>query len=146
MSAPTLIIAGVTLPQRSRLDYQQTFERLPGGATTRWLGNGAAFTMERWERWGTTISGGGWIPPALLGIKRGVPFVLHSVYPLSLKPGEPLPTGWTARTDFPEKSITDENGVTVRLVLPILNVICPLGARYVVGGANPQWEMVCEEA
>lgn len=146
MGAPTLIIAGVTLPQRSRLDYQQTFERLDGGATTRRLANGAAFTMQHWERWGTTISGGGWIPPALLGIQRGVPFEIHSVYPLSLKPGESLPTGWTARTDFPEQSVTDENGVTVRLVLPILTVISPLGARYVVGGANPQWEMVCEEA
>lgn len=145
MSAPVLIINGVTLPQRSRLDYQQTFERLSGGAETRRRANGAAMTMEHWERWGTTISGGGWVPPALLGIKRGVPFVVHSVFPLSLKPGESLPPGWTARTDWPEKSVTDENGVTVRLVLPILTVISPAGARMRVGGDNPQWELVCEE-
>ncbi len=146
MGAPTLIINGVELPQRSRLTYQQTFERLPGGAETRRLANGAAFTMQHWERWGTTISGGGWIPPALLGIQRGVPFAIHSVYPVSLLPGQALPAGWTARSDWPEQSITDAAGVTVRLVLPILTVICPLGARYVIGGASPQWEIVCEEA
>ncbi len=144
MAAPVLIIDGIELPQRSRLDYQQTFQRLGGGATTRRMANGAPFTMEHWEKWQTTISGGGWIPPALLGLKRGVPFTVHCVAAIALKPAESLPAGWTARTDWPEKSVTDERGVTLRLVLPILTVITTSGARLVVGGRNPQWELDME--
>lgn len=145
MGAPTLIIDGVQLPQRTRLDYQQTFERVPGGITGRRLANGALFSTEHWEKWQTTISGGGWIPPALLGLKRGVPFVLHSVGVLALKPGESLPAGWSARVDWPEKSFTDELGVTTRLIYPVLTVSTLTGARLVVGGSNPQWELTMEE-
>lgn len=145
MGAPVLIIDGVELPQRSRLDYQQTYQRVAGGASMRRMASGAAFSMEHWERWQTTISGGGWIPPALLGIKRGVPFEVHCVIPITLLPGELLPDGWAARTDWPEKTITDELGVSLRLVYPIMTVITTAGARLIVGGKSAQWELVMEQ-
>lgn len=146
MGAPTLIIAGIQIPQRSRFDLTQSFSRVDGGAASRRMGDGALFTMEAWEKWKTTISASGWIPPALLSIKRGVPFALHSIAPLALQPGELLPDGWAARTDWPEITLpADENGVIVRLVYPILTVATLAGAQLVTGGTNPQWELVCEE-
>lgn len=145
MSAPTLIIAGFEFPQESRLDFQQTFERVGGGATSRRMSGGALFTMESWERWSTTISGGGYVPAPLLSIKRGVPFEIHSVQPISLKPGEDLPNGWAARTDWPEETFISRLGVEIRLIYPILTVKSAAGARLVIGGSKPQWELTGEE-
>lgn len=145
MSAPVLIINGIELPQRSRLDFQQTFQRLDGGFSMRRKASGAAFSMARWERWSTMITGGGWVPPTLMSLQRGVPFAIHCVAPIALRPAESLPSGWTARTDWPEVSMTDENGVTVRLVYPIVTMITTDGVRLVTGGAEPQWELACEE-
>lgn len=146
MGAPTLIINGQVLPLRARLQYQQTFERVDGGRTSRRLAGGGMFTAERWRKWQTTISAGGWIPPALLGLPIGVPFEVHAVAPLTLRVGESLPAGWIARTDLPEVSVTDKAGVTLRLVYPILSVITLDGPRYTLGGSSPSWELVCEEA
>lgn len=145
MSAPVLIINGVELTQLARLDFQQTFERLDAGSSLRRRANGAAMTMSRWERWSTSLSGSGWIPPALLSIQRGIPFTIHSVAPVALRPGEALPTNWTARTDWPETLFTDKRGVVSRLIYPILTVVSAQGARYVTGSVSPQWEMACEE-
>lgn len=145
MGAPTLIIAGFELQQESRLDFQQTFERVDGGASSRRLAGGALFSMQHWERWATTVSGSGYVPAPLLSIRRGEPFELHSVAPIALKPGEDLPAGWAARTDWPEKTFTSRLGVEIRLVYPILTVASALGARLVVGGTYPQWEIACEE-
>lgn len=145
MSAPTLIIAGFEFPQESRLDFQQTFERVDGGSTSRRMGSGSLFTMESWERWTTTISGGGYVPAPLLSIRRGIPFELHSVSPISLQPGEDLPAGWSARTDWPETTFTSRLGVEIRLIYPVLTVVTALGARLVTGGSKPQWELVCEQ-
>lgn len=146
MGAPTLIIAGHALPLRARLQYQQTFGLVDGGRTSRRLADGGMFTSERWRKWQTTISGGGWIPPALLGLPIGVPFDVHAVAPMSLRAGESLPAGWSARVDWPEVSVTGKDGVTVRLVYPILSVITNSGPRYTLGGGAPSWELVCEEA
>lgn len=145
MSAPTLIINGHELPQRARLDYRQTFERLPGGSSGRRMGDGSLFFMERWAKWSTTISAGGWVPAPLLSLPIGTPFEVHSVAALALRPGETLPDGWTERTDWPGKTFLDELGVEVRLVFPVLTVVTLTGARMVVG-ADPQWELAMEEA
>lgn len=145
MGAPTLIINGITLPQRARLDLQQTFERVQGGGESRRLANGGLFTMQRWRRWATTLSGSGWIPAPLLSLPIGEPFAVHSVAPLALRIGEPLPAGWAARTDWPEVAVTGELGVTVRLVYPILTVATLDGPRYMTGGDGPSWELNCEE-
>lgn len=145
MAAPALIINGIALPQRARLEYRQTFERVNGGRSARRMANGALFTMSHWQRWATTISGGGWIPPALLGLQPGIPFEVHAVAPLSLLPGELLPEGWLYRSDCPELTIVDSRGVEVRLVYPVLTVATLDGPRYVVGGSKPSWELVCEE-
>lgn len=144
MGAPVLIINGIELPQRSRLDYQQTFERVDGGANSRRLASGRLFTTEHWEAWRTTISGGGWIPPALLALRRGIPFEVHSVAPIALMPGEDLPDSWSARADWPERSVTDERGVEVHLVFPVLTVVTRFGVRLVTGGLNPSWELEAE--
>jgi hypothetical protein len=144
MSAPVLIINGVELPQRSRLDYQQTFERVDGGANSRRMAGGRLFTTGHWEAWRTTIQGGGWIPPALLSLSRGVPFELHCVAPIALLPGEDLPAGWSARVDWPECTMIDERKVEVRLVFPVLTVVTLTGARLVTGGTNPSWELEME--
>lgn len=145
MSAPTLIIAGFALQQESRLDFQQTFERVDGGCSQRRMAGGALFSMEAWSRWATTISGTGFVPAPLLSIRRGEPFELHSVAPIALKPGEDLPAGWAARTDWPETTFTSRLGVEIRLVYPILTVATAAGARLVVGGSSPSWELACEE-
>lgn len=145
MGAPTLIINGITLPQRARLDLQQTFERVQGGGDSRRLASGGLFTMQRWRRWATTLSGSGWIPAPLLSLPIGEPFTLHSVAPLALRVGESLPAGWESRTDWPEVSVTDELGGTVRLVYPILTVATLDGPRYMTGGDGPSWELNCEE-
>lgn len=146
MSAPTLIIAGLELPQESRLEYRQTFELIDAGGTSRRMANGALFTMRRWRKYRTTISGGGWIPAPLLALPLNAPFEVHAVGALALRLGESLPAGWREREDWPAIERTDRRGVVVRMVFPILTVKAPLGARYVVGGANPQWELVCEDA
>ena len=83
MSAPPLIIAGITLPQRARLDFSQTLEPL-GGASARRLANGALFKTLQWQRWRTTISGGGWVPPQLLGIDYGQPYTVECVATVAL--------------------------------------------------------------
>lgn len=145
MGAPTLIINGITLPQRARLELQQTFERVQGGGESRRLAGGGLFTMQRWRKWATTLSGNGWIPAPLLSLPIGEAFTVHSVAPLVLRPGEALPTGWAARVDWPESTVTDELGVVVRLVYPILTVATLEGPRYVTGDISPSWELVCEE-
>lgn len=143
--APSLIINGIELPQRARLEYRQTFWLVEGGRSSRRMANGRLFTMSHWQRWATTISGGGWVPPPLLGLPIGEPFEVHSVAPVSLLPDEELPAGWAARPDCPEVTTTDGHGVTVRLVYPVLTVVTVTGARLVVGGGAPKWELVCEE-
>lgn len=145
MAAPNLIIAGINLPQLARLEFSQTFERVDGGATSRRMAAGGLFTMEHWERWKTTISGGGWVPAPLLSIRRGIAFELHSIAPIALKPGEDLPAGWSERADWPGTSITDPDGIEIRLVYPVMTVCSAAGARLIIGGNSPQWEMVCEQ-
>ena len=43
-----------------------------------------------------------------------------------------------------EVSVTDERGVTVRLVYPVLTVMSD-PPRLINGGSGPSWELVCEE-
>ena len=144
MSAPSLIIAGIELPQRARLDLTQTFEPI-GGRSARRMASGALFRMSHWQRWKTTISGGGWVPPQLLGIDYDQPYTIESVTPLSLAVGEPLPPNWGSRAaPWDEKTVTDERGVQVRLFFPILTVMSD-PPRLITGGSGPSWELVCEE-
>lgn len=142
MATPTLIIAGITLPIRARLDYQQTYEPL-GGTSRRRLATGAAFSATRWRKWKTTIIGGGWIPAALLGVDYDNAYTIHCVQPIALLPGEVLPVGWAARHDFPEVTVTDEAGVATRLVYPILTVRSD--PPQIVTGADPTWTLTAEE-
>lgn len=146
MGAPVLIIAGHELPQRSRLDYQQTIERIDGGIEALRMGNGALLATEHFERWRSTISGSGWIPAPLLSLPRGVPFTVHCVQPIALRIDEPLPAGWSERVDWPAKTLTLERGVQVRMVYPIFTMVTMTGARLVLPGRTPQWELAMEEA
>lgn len=144
MSAPSLIIAGIELPQRARLDLNQTFEAI-GGRSARRMASGALFKMSRWTRWKTTISGAGWVPPQLLGIDYDQPYTVECVEPLALAVGEALPPTWGSRSaPWAEKTITDERGVQVRLFFPILTVMSD-PPRLITGGSGPSWELVCEE-
>lgn len=146
MAAPILMVDGDEVPLHTWCDgYQQTFSRLDGGASSRRLGSGAIYTSERWERWQTTISASGWIPPALAGLRRGAPFELRSCGVFALQPGESLPAGWAERMDFPAVERVFA-GVTVRLIYPVLQVVTLAGIRVTSGGASPSWELVCEEA
>jgi hypothetical protein len=144
MSAPSLIIAGIELPQRARLDLSQTFEAI-GGRSARRMASGALFKMSHWARWKTTISGAGWVPPQLLGINYDQPYTVECVEPLALAVGESLPPTWGSRAaPWDEKTVTDERGVQVRLFFPILTVMSD-PPRLITGGSGPSWELVCEE-
>jgi hypothetical protein len=145
MSAPPLIIAGITLPQRARLDLNQTFEPI-GGSSSRRMANGALFKMANWQRWRTTVSCGGWVPPQLLGIDYSQPYTIECVATLALAVGESLPPTWASRVaPWAEKTFTDEDGVAVRLFYPILTVMSD-PPRLMIGGSGPSWELVMEEA
>lgn len=144
MAAPPLVIAGIELPLRAILDFSQTFEPL-GGRSARRLANGALFRMSQWQRWKTTISGGGWVPPQLLGIDYTQPYTIECVTTLALAVGEALPATWTQRASpWGEKTVTDESGVAVRLFYPVLIVMSD-PPRLITGGSGPSWELVCEE-
>lgn len=144
MSAPPLIIAGIEIPQRARLDLSQTFEAI-GGSSSRRMANGALFKMSQWRRWRTTISGSGWVPPQLLAIDYDQPYTLESVTTLALAVGESLPAGWAQRSSpWGEKTITDERGVAIRLFYPVLTVMSE-PPRLITGNSGPSWELVCEE-
>jgi len=144
VSAPPLIIAGVTLPQRARLDVNQTYEPV-GGNSSRRMASGALFKMSQWLRWRTTISAGGWIPPQLLGINYNASYTIECVMPVALAVGEALPPNWTQRSaPWGEKTITDELGVAVRLIYPKL-VVMSDPPRLIYGNGGPSWELVCEE-
>lgn len=144
MSAPPLIIAGIELPQRARLDISQTFEAI-GGSSSRRMASGALFKMANWQRWKTTISGSGWVPPQLLGIDYDQPYTIECVTPLSLAVGESLPATWGSRiAPWAEKTVTDERGIALRLFYPILTVMSD-PPRLIAGGGAPSWELVCEE-
>lgn len=143
MNYPTLIIAGVTLPLRSWLEVQQTYEPAAGN-TRRRLADGGLFNMTRWRRWKTTLSGSGWIPAPLLGIDYDQPITIHCVQPMAFRVGESLPSGWSARTDYPEVLLpADEFGQQVRLVLPILTVWAE--PPRIVPGSETSWELSAEE-
>lgn len=143
MSHLPLIIGGVVVPVESRLDFQQTFEPLVAG-TDRRMADGALFSTElRWKKWKTSISAGGWILPALMGINYRLPYEIHCVQPLSFGVGEDLPENWVMRPDAPVKTITDKYGVETRLVYPILTV--KSRPPRLNPGANPTWELACEE-
>lgn len=144
MGAPSLIIAGIELPQRSRLDFNQTFEVI-GGVAARRMAGGALFKISHWRRWKTTISAGGWVPPQLLTIDYDQPYTIECVEPIALAVGESLPPTWAQRSSpWGETSVTDERGVTVRLFYPILTVMSE-PPRLITGGSGPSWELVCEE-
>ena len=62
-------------------------------------------------------------------------------------------TGWRPAADMSvtvscspwgETSVTDERGVTVRLLYPVLTVMSE-PPRLITGGSGPSWELVCEE-
>jgi len=64
---------------------------------------------------------------------------------VALAVGEDLPPNWTQRAaPWGEVSVTDERGVTVRLVYPVLTVMSD-PPRLINGGSGPSWELVCEE-
>jgi len=144
MAAPPLIIDGIEIPQRARLDFSQTFEAF-GGRSARRMASGALFKMGLWQRWKTTISGGGWVPPQLLGIDYSAPYEIECIAPLAFAEGEHMPPTWDQRAaPWGEVSVTDERGVTVRLIYPILTVMSD-PPRLIVGNNGPSWELVCEE-
>lgn len=144
MAAPPLIIAGIELPLRARLDFSQTYEPV-GGSSSRRMANGALFKMSQWRRWRTTISGGGWVPPQLLAIDYSAPYTIECVAPLALAVGEALPANWTQRVaPWGERTFTDELGVAVRMFYPIITVMSD-PPRLITGSGGPSWELVCEE-
>lgn len=142
MQSPALIIAGITLPVRSRLDLQQSYEPL-AGASLRRLADGALFGMRRWRRWKTTIQCAGWLPHTLLNVNFDSPYEIHCVQPVSLAAHEQLPASWKIRADCPVSEVIDESCGVIRLVYPILTVRSQ-PPKFNTGIA-PGWELVCEE-
>lgn len=142
MAAPKLIIAGIELPIRARLDYQQTFDPI-GARNARRHQDGSLFVTGIWKKWKTTITGGGWIPAQLLGINYDAPYEIHCIQPMAFAVGEALPPGWAARVDVPEELITDEHSISTRLIYPILTVMSE--RPKITPGENPSWVLECEE-
>jgi len=137
-----LIIAGRTISLISFLDFDQQISRI-GGAFAARLANGAADIVSHWSRHRISLSGTGWVPPALIGIDYNNPFSITLPRPIAFAVGEALPSGWTI---VRETTVTDQESVVGRLVWVSLTVIAPEGAQ---GGhnntASPSWQLVCEE-
>lgn len=140
--SPSLIINGIIIPVRSRLDMQQTLEPV-GGASRRRLANGGLFLMQRWRKWRTTIKCAGWIPAPLLTMDFSLPYEIHCVKPVTLLPGETLPNGWRERTDFVPADALDEQAGTLRMVYPIITVLSDPPTFGL--GTDPSWDLNAEE-
>lgn len=141
----TLIIAGVELSVIAWLDFDQAIEPM-GGSTLHRMANGAGFKVSSWRKHRITLSAGGWIPPALLGIDYGTPFEIELPIPIGLNIGETLPAGWSSRAaPYGETTQTDQDGKSLRMVYPKMTVFSD-GPRQSAGGGARTWELVCEEA
>jgi len=145
VSLPSLIIDGIDLPILSWLDYEQTIDPI-GGSTTRRMANGAALKLTHWRKWRVSISASGWVPSVLNAIDYDQPFDIELPTPVGLSVGEPLPSGWIARSDFPEHTVTDKDGNAIRYVYIKMTVIAePPSQRH--GRSNaPAWNLTCEVA
>lgn len=137
-----LIIAGIKLPIRSRLDYQQSFSPIVGGARRR-MSNGDLFSTTLWKRWKLSTSGAGWIPAPLFGINYAAPYEIHCIQPIALAVGEALPPGMMPRSDVGETLLTDEYNVTTRLIYPILTVMSD--PPEMTTGKEPSWFLEAEQ-
>lgn len=76
---PNLIIAGVELPMQA-FPVAQSYAPVGGEFVRRKL-SGAAVKQTHWSKLATSISGDGWIPPALAGVDWSVPVSIACVAP-----------------------------------------------------------------
>lgn len=114
---PSLIIAGREISQIAWLDYSQQISNSDGGRVDRRLSNGQMFTIARWKKHKVTLSGSGWVPPALLAIDWSGDVVVELPQPITLAAGDALPAGFTSRSaPWGEKIVLDQAGHTIRLV------------------------------
>jgi hypothetical protein len=142
---PSLIIGGVNVSVVSWLDFNQSIEPI-SGASVRRMTNGAAFKMGQWRKYRISLSASGWVPPPLLAVNYDASFVIELPFPVSLNTAESLPSGWSSRSSpWTEKTITDQDGKSVRIVYPKMTVIAEAPSQRIGMDGVPSWEFVCED-
>jgi len=145
MANPSLKIGGIDLSIVGWLDYEQSIEPI-SGSTTRRMGGGSAFKLTHWRKYRVSISAGGWIPPALLGINYDEPFEIELPAPVALNVGESLPAGWSSRVaPYDEHTVTDQEERSVRYVYPKLTVVAEPPSQSNGNSAAPSWNLVMEQ-
>lgn len=82
MSVP-LMLGGIPIVLHA--GAPELSEEAVGGNSLLRMSNGAAVKMTRWEKMAGTISGQGWIPPALDGLDYSAPLELRSTQVSSMQ-------------------------------------------------------------
>ena len=75
-----LIIGGVSIPDLAALELQQTYEPIGGEMTLRTIG-GSAIKQITWQKWRTTITGGGWLPFGLSSLDYSAQMAVACIVP-----------------------------------------------------------------
>ena len=142
---PSLIIAGREVSLVSILDYQQQISPIVGG-TRRRLANGALFAVNHYRKLKITISGRGWVPPAIAAVNYDGAFEVELPQPMALKTGDTLPAGVTSRAaPWAEHTVVDQAAVSTRYVYPKLIVMSDGPTFSGDSSAEFSWELVLEQ-
>lgn len=145
MRAP-LIIAGVEISLAAMLDFSQQMQAISGRKTRRFA-DGSVFIFKRWRKMQVSLSGGGWIPPALWSVDYDAPFPVELPIPIVLAAGAPLPAGFTARAaPYGEVTNTDEAGAAARRVWVKFTAVSDGPSMTNDQDNNPVWQLVLEQA
>ena len=76
----TIVIGGVSIPDLAALELQQTYEPIGGEMTLRTIG-GSAIKQITWQKWRTTITGGGWLPFGLSSLDYSAQMAVACIVP-----------------------------------------------------------------
>lgn len=82
MSLPSLKIAGVEFSVQT-FPAVQTYDQIEG-ATLHRFRDGAALKQQHWRKISTTLSGSGWMSPALAGVDWSQPVEIHCISPRTI--------------------------------------------------------------
>ena len=70
----------MSIPDLAALELQQTYEPIGGEMTLRTIG-GSAIKQITWQKWRTTITGGGWLPFGLSSLDYSAQMAVACIVP-----------------------------------------------------------------